>query len=241
MAGYASSALAETYVIDPAQSTIAVTGNVFYAPFSLNLPIVEQSPGSNIVTFNGSVDASVAGGNITITGANADADLQPLPQSPDIGGVTGTAPADAGLSIGPGLGDVALRDFVVSISGGPTPLTGGTDFDLTALSLLISGGTIDYAVPLASLVGSTTLVGTITSPTSGTGTLVGDVLTIPVDVSVSFVVDDAGTPDTADDSIATVFLNGSIVAAVPEPGTIAMLGVGLIGLVAVGRRRFRKV
>jgi hypothetical protein len=231
MAGYASSALAETYVIDPAQSTIAVTGNVFYAPFSLNLPIVEQSPGSNIVTFNGSVDASVAGGNITITGANADADLQPLPQSPDIGGVTGTAPADAGLSIGPGLGDVALRDFVVSISG----------FDLTALSLLISGGTIDYAVPLASLVGSTTLVGTITSPTSGTGTLVGDVLTIPVDVSVSFVVDDAGTPDTADDSIATVFLNGSIVAAVPEPGTIAMLGVGLIGLVAVGRRRFRKV
>ena len=41
--------------------------------------------------------------------------------------------------------------------------------------------------------------------------------------------------------MAVVTLQGQIVAElIPEPGTIAMLGVGAIGLIVVGRRRLRR-
>ncbi len=44
------------------------------------------------------------------------------------------------------------------------------------------------------------------------------------------------------DSPGILFLNlaGEINVAVPEPTTYAMLGMGIVGLVAAGRRRFRK-
>lgn len=223
--GYASVASAATYSVLPT-SSITVTGDIggFF-------PVTAQSPGSNVVTFDpaSTIDAS-AGANINFTGANLDANLQPLPQSPAVGGGVGTAPADAGLAIGVIGGTIALRDFVISVSG-TTPLTAGT-FDLTALTLTITSGSIDYNVPAFSLTGSESLVGITANPTAGVGTLVAGVLTIPVDVSLVFEVSTGVN--------ATVNLDGAIVAVVPEPGTIAMLGMGVVGLVAVGRRRFRK-
>jgi hypothetical protein len=96
---------------------------------------------------------------------------------------------------------------------------------------------LDYNVSLVGLFGHEDIGGQTANPTSGVGTLVGDTLTLPIDVSIEFVVIDGDPPSTA-----VVNLQGQIVAKlVPEPSTVAMLGLGAIGLIAVGRRRFRKV
>src|SRR5262245_10205749 len=78
-----------TLSLDPSQSTVTFTGNVlgFFQLFP-------QTPGSNVVTFAGDVDVDDSvPGFLTFNGANADAELQPDPQSPLPGGATGTAPA----------------------------------------------------------------------------------------------------------------------------------------------------
>lgn len=228
LASYNTAAWAATYVIDPALSDFTVTGDITGA-----IPIVAQSAGSNVAIFDGSIDADTDGATeLTINRASADARLQAAVQSPLPGGGEGTAPADVGLDIGPGLGTVAIRNFVFSISGGPIVLAGGA-FDLTALTFEVTSGTMDYNVPGFGLVGSTDLTGAIASPSGGEGNLFGDTLAIPVHVTITFEV--------APKAIANVLLDGQIVARVPEPGPLVMLGLGLVGLIAVGRRRLRKI
>ncbi len=56
---------------------------------------------------------------------------------------------------------------------------------------------------------------------------------IPTSDQLLLVVDDAGTPN----AIRQTTLDGSVTAAVPEPSTIAMMGLGLLGLGAAARRR----
>ena len=50
-----------------------------------------------------------------------------------------------------------------------------------------------------------------------------------------------GNPGTFDFVIDTVAFNESVITAVsPEPGSLIMMGGGLLGLAAFARRRFRK-
>lgn len=224
-----------TYVIDSSQSSITITG------LALNvIPIVAQSAGSNVAVIEGSLDIGTGGGNINFNSSVADAVEKPGPFNPGV--ISGdppvvgpNAPADVALYLGnASTGRLALRDFVVSVTGS-SPLV-GDDFDLTALLLTVTSGSLDYNVPFASLLGHLDIAGQTATPTAGTGSLVGGVLTIPIDVSIEFEVIEGDPP-----GMAVVNLQGQIVAVlVPEPGTIAMLGVGAVGLVAVGRRRFRK-
>jgi hypothetical protein len=130
---------------------------------------------------------------------------------------------------------LALRNFAVSLSGSASLI--GTDFDLTALTLTVTSGSLDFQSSLLGQFGHEEIAGQSANPTEGTGLLVGDTLTIPINVSLEFEVTDGDPP-----GMAVVTLTGQIVAnrVVPEPGTVAMLGMGAIGLVAFGRRRLRK-
>ncbi len=230
----ASQLHAATYVIDQTQSSITITGSALGI-----IPIVQQSPGSNVAVIAGSIDATAGGGFLTFTGGVADAVEKPGPYLP--GPISGdppvagpAAPADVALYLGnASTGRLALRDFAVSLSGS-APLA-GNDFDLTALTLTVTSGALDYQVSLLALVGHEEIAGQTANPTEGTGLLVGGTLTIPINVSIAFEVTDGDPP-----GMAVVNLVGQIVATIPEPGTIAMLGLGAVGLIAVGRRRLRR-
>jgi|GEM_PF-3038686 len=60
-----------------------------------------------------------------------------------------------------------------------------------------------------------------------------------VNITIPTIAIDAGA-ELLGPGILFVNLAGEINILVPEPSSIAMLGLGVIGLVAVGRRRFRK-
>jgi len=230
----ASQVNAATYTIDETLSSITITGSALGI-----IPIIAQSPGSNVAVIAGSIDASAGGGFLTFTGGVADAVEKPGPFSP--GPISGdppvagpNAPADVALFLGnASTGRLALRDFAVSLSGS-APLA-GNDFDLTALTLTVTSGALDYRVNLLNLFGHEEIAGQTANPTEGTGLLVGGTLTIPINVSIEFEVVEGDPP-----AMAVVNLVGQIVATIPEPGTVAMLGMGAIGLVAFGRRRLRK-
>jgi hypothetical protein len=230
--GYASTASAAQYIVDSNLSSITITGSALG-----NLIVLgPQSLGSNTATFGGTIDATSNGTDITFNSAAIDANLLANPQSPAVGGGAGSAPADVGLSIS-GLvsGSAAIRDFILGLSSGAIPLAGGTTFGLPPITLDITSGSLDYNVTgLLTAQGNASIVGESANPTAGVGTLIGDTLTIPVSVTITFPLTTGVNAD--------VVLLGQIVATevIPEPGTIAMLGMGIIGLVAVGRRRFRK-
>jgi len=230
----ASHVNAATYTIDQAQSSITITGTALGI-----IPIIRQSPGSNVAVIAGSIEASPGGGFLTFAGGVADAIEKPGPFLPGV--ISGdppvagpAAPADVALYLAnASTGRLALRNFAVSITGS-SPLT-GNDFDLTALTLTVTSGSLDYQVNLLGLVGHEEIAGQTANPTEGTGLLVGGTLTIPINVSIEFEVTEGDPP-----GMAVVNLVGQIVATIPEPGTVAMLGMGAIGLVAFGRRRLRK-
>lgn len=231
----ASSAQAAPYVIDSTQSSITISGTALGF-----IPIIAQSPGSNVAVIEGSLDVNLSGGSIEFVSSVADAVEKPGPFNPGV--VSGdppvigpNAPADVALYLGSfSTGRLAIRDFIVSITG--TSTVAGSEFDLTTLLLTVTSGSLDYNVPLGALLGHLDIAGQSANPTEGVGTLVGGAITIPIDVALEFEIIEGDPP-----GMAVVYMRGQIVAnPVPEPSTIAMLGIGVVGLVAVGRRRFRR-
>jgi hypothetical protein len=114
----------------------------------------------------------------------------------------------------------------------------GIAFDATQLTLALAQGFLDYDISgFITAQGRSDISGNSAANqgVAGTATQVGLLQTITIPIAVDIPIDLDGT-------IITGTLDGIIVATfvVPEPSSITMLGISLIGLVAVGRRRFRK-
>ncbi len=235
-----TTANAAVYVVDTSQSSITITGAIDLG-LEETIPIIPQSPGSNVVSLQGTLDVDDLGATLLFNSAAIDGIENPGPFSPgvvtpgDPPVVGPPAPGDAALYIAdPSFGSIVLRDLLISITGNADP--GAPNFDLADLTLSIFGSG-DYDIALLGEVGNLALDGESATFPGGTGSLVGDTLTIPI--SIDIVQQLEVTPGNFADVI--VSLQGQLVAnLVPEPSSIAMLGLGVIGLVAVGRRRFRK-
>jgi hypothetical protein len=255
--GYSSLANASMFLIDESESFITMD---IIAIVDIASP---QIAGSDSAVPTGSIMANRVGGlNGTIEFTPGTFDFLNFPMLLEpaeyADGVTvspapvppGEAMAQYGFDIdvlgGAIVGQAALRALTGELTSGVLDLTAG-DFDSTLVDLGIPTGHADYSlvgpgiplfgVPAIDEAGGSDVEDLVATNTGAGGMLsvagLIETLTMPIDLTI---VTELGGVEVS--LVAT----GQIVATrvIPEPGTFTLLGAGLVGLVAVGRHRWRR-
>ena len=234
------------FTIDNSQSSLNISVYIGGSPDDGGTLITSpQTPGSDTTTISGTINVDVTSGSLQfLTTGDTNYDLQSVDQAPLPGGDPGTAPAQYGLNIAVGTletGVGAVRGMVTDATSDPIGLASGT-FDASQVMLSISTGGLDYNLTgFSPASGNADLTGNSGTNAATGGLYTSDgstaTLTLPVyvDVPVTVMVGTLALPLDA-------ILQGQIVAtaAVPEPTTLSLLALGLLGLVGWARSRSRK-
>ena len=155
----------------------------------------------------------------------------------DITNLTGSSSLPPGFPITTAL-TFTVTDLVVDLEGGGTITLPGSDF-----SVVDAEGDVDCTAAACNLFGddilSVTLMGDL-SPTSGlSGLPAGD--TGIEEAFTTTLTPGCGTTLVAGCDAAVIYADGTGgTVGAPEPGTPALLGVGIAGLLFVARKRYRK-
>ncbi len=133
----------------------------------------------------------------------------------------------------------AIRGLEAVLTSGALPLVGPA-FPSGQL-MTVTAGTTDFnsfgVVGAALGFGTLPITGLAGVNGAPAGSLVGPVLTIPISLVIGIPLDPPPDPVTT----VTLIMSGTLVATlIPEPSTFVLLGVGLVGLIPVIRKRLRK-
>ncbi len=213
----------------PGSNTTSLSGNLIV---DLN-PTTIGFPGGSTVNF----DVNIAPGVGGVPGSYAPLDQFPLP-------VPGATPdANYGLKVGSPLDwDEVRHGLIADLIGPDRSITAGA-FDLFP--------NVDFLVGTAGRIAFTSAVGSDTSSVVGDplaalgtggatpGTWDGTTLTIPIESSFTVPLDLSSILPGAMGSI-TFISNSSIVAIIPEPSSMVLLGFGVVGFLAFAWRRCKR-
>ena len=195
------------FTIDPAQSSISLTGSV------VGFPILEQATGSLVTKFSGTINADVTATIILFTGASGIVAQDSGNWNPKTGGTAGSASANYGGKASAGFATAlaAIRNAQFDVTSLPLALT-GSSFPSTALLfrfLTNSAGAIDYSVSgFFPKKGGIPLAGLATNRVTTQATLItsGNIQTLTIPIVADFFFDLLSTADTA------LTISGQIVA-----------------------------
>ncbi len=236
---YGPSAHALTF---QAFGSISLTGTVDLGGGPV--PFSEQSPGSSIAAYNGTIevltDDFLDPSTITILSASLVAQDYPGgPLLPAPGG--GPAPGDTGapsqanygieLDTGFGFAFAAVRDLAWDLSAPAEPVVGGT-FSSLSQTLAATAGTFDVNIGLPPSLGgdaSSDPIDTVIVNTAGPS-----IYTVNGTTAILLIPFLATAPGSL-----TLEYGGTIVATatVPEPTSCLLLSVGMVALAGLRQRR----
>ncbi len=140
---------------------------------------------------------------------------------------------------------MAIRNLMSYIVGGPTTITNGS-FASTTFGMGITAGEADYSLAVGNIPfvsGSYNITSSeLTNDSKTYGKVVTSGLTTTITLPISLYLSSLITTLGADVSIE---FHGQIVAeyiaaAVPEPATLTLLGIGTLGLMGWVRHRRRR-
>ncbi|MGD9647874.1 MAG: PEP-CTERM sorting domain-containing protein [Pirellulales bacterium] len=160
-----------------------------------------------------------------------------------------------------GSGSVTLKltaPHVDIVPGGPypaiTPLVGTADYDFSGLELDVSGGSFSYSSSgYLDFLGSDTInflpslfsvnlpAGSIGSIQLGAGPPSNQLVTLTIPLAMTVPLYDVGNTHLG--ATINAIFSGELVLigiSVPEPGTVVLLGIGIVSAIPVVRRRMKR-